>query len=249
LLAETIGLAQIGLTFVLIRRRRDLKKLAWLLLAMVCVQGGLGALTVYYKLPWYVSTLHLLTGMSYFATLIYTAFRTRSAPSVMELERHDRRVAELGAERTWIVIAAGTVLVQLLIGALVRHLGAALVCLGMPSCTMGGDWWPEASVQDLHMVHRLFGCVVAVVTIVAAARVYARTKAWPALRTLSMIAPALVGLQIFLGIEVVLTWRSVPVAVGHFAGATALWGLWVSAYLLTTRRMRTRRDVVEAVAV
>ena len=44
----------------------------------------LGALTVAFKLPWFVSSGHLLLGMSYFATLIYTAFRTRPDPSVVE---------------------------------------------------------------------------------------------------------------------------------------------------------------------
>jgi len=59
-------------------------------------------ITVQYKLPWFVSTAHLLTGMSYFAMLIYTGFRTRPAPSVVELERHDRLRAELGSARMWI---------------------------------------------------------------------------------------------------------------------------------------------------
>ena len=249
LLAETIGLAQIGLTILLIRRRPDLAKLAWLLLAMVTVQGGLGAVTVYYKLPWWVSTLHLLTGMTYFATLIFTAFRTRAAPSVMELERHDKLRAELGPARRWIKIAMGVVFVQLLLGALVRHMGAALVCLGMPTCTMDGNWWPDEAVQDLHMIHRGFGCIVAVVTTIAAIQVFARAKSWPALRKLALLAPLLVGLQVFLGIEVVLTWRAVPLAVGHFAGAAALWGLWTTAYLLTGPRMRARPAPAEAVAV
>lgn len=248
LLAETIGLAQIGLTILLFRRRKDLRKLAFLLLVMVCAQGFLGAVTVFYKLPWYVSTLHLLTGMSYFATLIYTAFRTRPSPSVMELERHDRRVRELGAARKWILIAAGAVFCQLLIGALVRHLGAAQVCLGMPTCTIGGDWWPDAAVQDLHMFHRAFGCLVGIVTTIAAVQVWRHAKSWPALRKLAVIAPLVVITQIILGIEVVLTMRAIPLAVGHFAGAVALWCTWVTAFLMTRPRMRPARDV-EAVAV
>jgi cytochrome c oxidase assembly protein subunit 15 len=236
LVAELIGLAQIGLTIILIRR--GMAKLAWILLALVSIQGGLGALTVYYKLPWYVSTAHLLTGMSYFATLIYTAFRTRAAPSVVELERHEKLRAELGPARRWIAIAMGVVFAQLLLGALVRHLGAALVCLGMPTCTMGGDWWPDAAVQDLHMIHRGFGVVVAIVTTIAAISVWRHARSWAAMRTLAIIAPMLVALQIALGIYTVLTWRAVPIAVGHFAGATALWGLWTSMWLMARRRVR-----------
>ncbi len=235
LAAMSVGLLQIALT-VLLLRRTSLKRLAWLLLGMVILQGALGAITVKYKLPWFVSTAHLLLGMSYFATLIYTAFRTRPAPSALELERHEKLRAQLGPARTWIWIACSAVFVQLLLGALVRHLGAAMVCLGMPSCTMSGEWWPAAGVQHLHMIHRGFGVVVALVTTAAAVVVYRRAKAWPQLRTLAMIAPLLVATQIALGIYTVLTLRSVPVAVGHFAGAVSLWALWMSALLMTRRR-------------
>jgi len=237
LAAMTVGLLQIALTILLIRRRPNLRGLAWLLLGLVIAQGSLGAITVKYKLPWFVSTGHLLLGMSYFATLIYTAFRTRPAPSVVELQRHQKMREELGNARTWIAVAGGAVFIQLLLGALVRHLGAAMVCLGMPSCTMSGDWWPEAGVQHLHMIHRGFGVVVAIVTITAAVIVARRARSWPALRNLALIAPGLVIAQIVLGIFTVLTMRAVPLAVGHFAGAASLWAVWMSMWLLTGRRV------------
>jgi heme A synthase len=233
LAAMTVGLLQIALTVLLFRRRPQLHRLGVVLLGLVIAQGALGAITVKYKLPWFVSTGHLLLGMSYFAALIYTAFRTRPAPSAAWLEHHARLCRELGATRRWIAIACGAVFVQLILGALVRHLGAALVCLGMPSCTRAGDWWPDAWVQDLHMIHRGFGCVVAVITTLAAIQVYRRARSWPALRRLALVAPVLVVAQIWLGIATVLTVRSVPLAVGHFAGAAGLWGLWMSAWLLT----------------
>jgi heme A synthase len=237
LAAMTVGLLQIALTVLIWLRRPQLRRLGWILLGLVIAQGALGAITVQYKLPWFVSTGHLLLGMSYFATLIYTAFRTRPAPSVVELDRHARRTGELGGARRWIALACGVVFAQLLLGALVRHLGAAMVCLGMPSCTMGGDWWPEAWVQDLHMLHRGFGVVVAIVTTIAAVKVYRHTRSWPALQLCAMVAPVLVLAQLALGIGTVLSLRAVPLAVGHFAGAAGLWALWMSAWLLTGRRV------------
>ena len=237
LAAMTVGLLQIALTVLIWLRRPQLGRLGWVLLGLVIAQGALGAITVQYKLPWFVSTGHLLLGMSYAAALIYTAFRTRPEPSVVELDRHARRTDELGSARRWIAIACGVVFGQLLLGALVRHLGAAMVCLGMPSCTMGGDWWPEAWVQDLHMLHRAGGGVVAIVTTIAAVKVYRHTRSWPALRLCAMIAPALVGAQLALGVFTVLTLRAVPLAVGHFAGAAGLWALWMSAWLMTGRRV------------
>jgi heme A synthase len=236
LAAMTVGLLQIALTLTLLVRRSALRRLGFVLLGLVIAQGALGAITVKYKLPWFVSTGHLLLGMSYFATLIYTAFRTRPEPTVIELDRQARLRAELGPARRWIAIACSFVFVQLLLGALVRHLGAAMVCLGMPSCTRGGDWWPDAWVQDVHMIHRGFGVVVAVVTTIAAVQVFRRARSWGALRLLALIAPVLVVAQVALGVLTVLTLRAVPLAVGHFAGAASLWALWMSAWLLTGQR-------------
>jgi len=241
LAAMTVGFLQIALTILLFKRGH--RKLALLLLLMVCAQGGLGAITVKYKLPWYVSTAHLLLAMSYFATLIYTAFLTRPAPSVVEISTHERHRTELGDARKWILIAAGTVLIQVLLGALVRHHGAAMVCLGMPTCTMatadaGGLWWPDTGVQHLHMIHRGFGVITGLVTTIAAVQIYRAAKSWAALRLLALLAPVLVIAQIVLGIATVMTMRSVPVAVGHFAGAASLWALWMSAYLMTRSRSK-----------
>jgi heme A synthase len=236
LAATTVGLLQIALTVLLLVRRPELKKLAWLLLGLVVAQGTLGAITVYYKLPWFVSTGHLLLGMSYLATLIYTAFRTRRSPSALELDRHERLRAELVPTRGWIAIACGAVFVQLLLGALVRHLGASLVCLGTPACTLGGDWWPEANIQKLHMIHRGFAVCVAVVTTLVAIAVWRRARSWPQLRLACMIAPLLVCMQIALGIFTVLELRAVPLAIAHFAGAESLWSLWIVMWLMTGRR-------------
>jgi cytochrome c oxidase assembly protein subunit 15 len=245
LAAMSVGILQIILTWLL--WRRGSKKLGVTLLAMVIGQGLLGAITVKYKLPWFVSTAHLCLAMSYFATLVYTAFRTRPQPTVMQLEQHDRRVAALGPAQTWIKIALGAVMIQLLLGALVRHLGAAMVCLGMPTCTMSGDWWPEAGVQHLHMIHRAFGVVVALVTTAAAVQVFRYAKSWSQLRVLAIGAPLLVITQITLGIATVMSMRAVPLAVAHFAGAAGLWALWLSMYFITRPSKATATGIAEAV--
>jgi len=245
LAAMTVGLLQLVLTYLLLKRRKGMGGLGLLLLGLVLAQGALGAITVQYKLPWFISTAHLLTGMSYFAMLIYTAFRTRPAPSVVELQRHEKQRTELGSARRWIAIAVGVVFVQLLLGALVRHHGAAMVCLGMPTCTISGEWLPDVGVQQLHMLHRAFGVITAIVTITAALMVARSSKSWSSLRSLAMLAPLLVLAQLALGIATVMTMRQVPVAVGHFAGAAALWAVWIGMWLVSGPRVAPRSSATD----
>lgn len=226
LAAMTVGFLQIALTVLLLRRRPALRGLAWATLAMVIVQGALGAVTVAYKLPWFVSTAHLMLAMAYFATLLYLAWRTRPG---------DGAPRPAFAARGWVHVGAGAVVIQLLLGALVRHSEATLACLDLPACT-AGDWFPAALTQRIHMIHRAWGVVTGVVTIVAAIQVYRAAAGWPALRRLMIAAPLLVVAQIALGVYVILTFRHVGVAVAHFAGAAALWGVWGAAWFMTRSR-------------
>jgi len=249
LAAMSVGLLQIGLTVLLLRRRRaqrGMRTLAWTTLGLVIAQGALGAVTVKYKLPWYVSTAHLLTGMTYFAVLLYVARRTRPIGPDDAAPRRAARLAALGDARRWIQVACGVVIVQLLLGALVRHSEATLACIGMPTCTPGGDWFPAALTQRIHMIHRGWGVIVGLVTITAAVQVFRRSAGWPSLHKMMIAAPLLVLAQIGLGIYVVLTFRSVPIAVAHFAGAVSLWGLWISAWYMTSVSDRAVYDAPTA---
>lgn len=229
-----LGLLQIALTVLLVKRRRDLRWLPWVTLVMVLVQGSLGMITVKYQLPWFVSTAHLLLGMSYVGVLVYVAYLTRPVvgPLPEEANRHRARKAELGGGRRWIALALGVLVTQIFLGALVRHFEATLVCLDMPSCS-AGDYWPAHFEQQLHMIHRAFGIITATVTILAGLAVARRARSWPTLRLLAIAAPLVACAQVTLGIFTVLSLRAVPVAVGHFAGATALWGLWIGMWIMT----------------
>ena len=229
-----VGLLQIALTVLLLRRRRDVRRLPWITLAMVCLQGALGMMTVKYQLPWYISTAHLLLGMSYVGVLVYVAYLTRPAlgPLPEEANRHRARRAELGTGRRWIGLALAVLVTQIFLGALVRHFEATLVCTDMPACNLG-DYWPDGFERHLHMVHRGFGVITALVTIIAGVQIARRARSWPRLRLLAILAPLVACAQVTLGIMTVLSLREVPIAVGHFAGATALWGLWIGMWIMT----------------
>ena len=219
LTAMTVGLLQIALTWVLWRRRRDLRWLGIIALVAVCLQGALGALTVYLGLSWMVSLSHLALGSIYFAILLLIAFRTRPVRSAKPA------AAGLGYLRGWIVGALVVVFAQILLGGLMRHSGAALACLDLPLCH--GQLFPSgaSSLVLIHMSHRVGGLIVAAVVVISGLKVIRSGKG--SLRVLAFCALGLVFAQILLGVWTILSFRHTAVAVAHFVGAEMLWAVWI----------------------
>src|SRR3954447_6023390 len=75
MLAEFIGLLTIILAVWTQRsdRRSWMRKLGWLALILVVVQGVLGGLTVKMFLPWYVSTAHAMVAQTFFSLILLMA--------------------------------------------------------------------------------------------------------------------------------------------------------------------------------
>jgi heme A synthase len=148
LLATTVGLLTIGLLIGLVKRaqrtgERNLIVLGSVALFCVVFQGLLGGLTVLYRLPTWISTTHLAVSMIFFSLLIYIAYRTRERAGRQPLSASVRRATAL---------AAGAVYAQMILGALMRHLGAGLACVELPLC-QGSAWGAHWAVQ-VHMLHR-----------------------------------------------------------------------------------------------
>jgi cytochrome c oxidase assembly protein subunit 15 len=136
----------------------------------------------------------------------------------------------------WIEAAAIAVLAQILLGGLVRHHEAALASIQLP--LHDGSIWPAGAplALKIHMAHRIGAVLVTLVVIAAAIKVFAAARGQRLLRGLSLAAIGVVLAQVSLGVWTILSYRYTPVAVGHFIGATALWTLWVSMALMTSRK-------------
>jgi heme A synthase len=236
LIAMTVGLLQLGLTVLLWRRRPALRGWAVAALALVAVQALLGALTVYFQLPWFVSTAHLMVAMTYFAMTLHAVRRTRPVPPVAASPIEDE--AERARLRRWIAIGGAAVLVQILLGGLVRHHGAALASVDLP--LHEGQLWPAGApfALQLHIAHRLAGVVIGLVAIATALAIAAASRRpdRAGLRRAALAVPVAVLAQVTLGIFIVLTYRSVPVVIAHFGGAALLWGLYCAMWLMTGSR-------------
>jgi cytochrome c oxidase assembly protein subunit 15 len=110
----------------------------------------------------------------------------------------------------------------------------------MPACTAVDGFWPAAAIQKMHMIHRGFGVVVAIVTTISAVQVFRAARSWHQLKVLALAAPLVVVAQVALGVMTVLSMRYVPIAVGHFAGAASLWAIWMSMWLMTGPLVKQR---------
>ena len=242
--AQGVGLIQLALTILIWRRRPALRRLAVVALIMVGIQATLGALTVYYKLPWAISTFHLLVGFVYFATTLLQAYALRRSA------HPERRAREAGPEskgpstglgraRVYIYVGLAFVFAQILLGGLVRHHEAALACIDLPLCA--GSLYPDGSPPNLiiHMTHRLGGVIAGLAVFMCAFGVWRASRGVRAMRLLALAAPLLVSIQFTLGVLTVYTLRSTPIAVAHFGGAVALWGVWVGMWLITRQAKGT----------
>ena len=177
---------------------------------LVLLQALLGGLTVIYRLPPLVSTAHLAVSQLFFVTLIYVAFR--AGDTGRALPRKVRRMTLWGA---------GLVYAQMILGALMRHLGAGLACTDVPLCQ--GKLWPTgvpASVT-VHVVHRLFALVV-LGHLVGMAIVVAKTVDRPLVEALAIAAPLLAVVQITLGILSVTTFLDAVPVTAHLGVAAAI---------------------------
>lgn len=223
--ASWVGLLTLVLAFTTWRASkvdRGTKRLAALALFMVCFQGALGGITVKLNLSSAVSTLHLATAMAFFLLLVLLCFRL--APV-----RNDVRGA-FDPGRTLVAVALVAVFVQVVMGGLVRHLGAGLIC-GDDFVGCGPAGWTKQPLAHLHMTHRFFAYALAPLVLLAS-RHAARRAAATGNKLAARIAPwpaMLVLAQIGLGLATVASGRSPAIVTLHTGiGALVLASLWAS---------------------
>lgn len=204
-----VAAGYLGCAWVIAKARDVDGKLAAGALAVVMFQGLLGGLTVLYRLPTLVLVMHLGTSMVFMALALLLAFRFH------EVE------ARTAAPRGLLWVTTAAIYLQILLGATVRHTGAGLVCVDLPYCR--GALWPAGvhPMVHLHMAHRAFAFVVLALVCWSALRI-ARASRGP-VRALAWTGPALVVVQIALGVITILTFKDlVPLTAHLLAGALLL---------------------------
>jgi heme A synthase len=218
---------------------RSLRPLAVAAPIMVLVQAVLGGLTVIFKLPKAITLSHLTLSMCFFSVLIVLAIRTRPGHRGLDVEPPSVDAsARARTARRLAGVSVAAVLGQIFLGGMVRHSMAGLACITFPLC-FGHVWPPESSsVQSerIHMLHRMGGCVVALVVVIAAVLVHrasrSRTPDARLLRGLAIAAPITVAIQITLGVLSVTSLLHLPTVTAHLGVGAALLGVMVSMWAL-----------------
>ena len=188
LVATTVGLLTIGLViFLFVKEKRGwVRRLGLVALAGVIAQGLLGGLTVKLNLPLVVSTAHATLAQLFFCTTVSLAVFTSSS-----WNKERPVVEEQGSLplRYLCVAAAAAILLQLIIGATLRH-----------SAT-----WDQPLPTDLLLTH-VGGAITVTLLLGTAALIILRRHSRETFLTRpAKVALSLLGLQLLLGIAAYIT--------------------------------------------
>jgi len=182
---------------------------AYVALALLALQVGLGAVTVKLSLPPWTVILHLGTAMLLLGTLLVIARGRRLTPGASPGNTVPPFTP--GSRPGLVALALGFVTV--LFGALTANLGAASACLGFPLCN--GELIPAGNyLQHVHWGHRLLAYTLSGYVVWWALRAKQR-GAW--------YVVALVTLQVAVAAAMVLFALPRPLQVAHVAVGAAVW--------------------------
>lgn len=211
--------------------RRWVKRLGVVATVGVIVQGLLGGLTVLLRLPDSVSIGHAVVAELVFAITVVIA--VACSDGWRHVRTEDRAVDH--ALPLLAAVTAGIVLVQIALGAAVRHTGAGLAIPDFPLAY--GQLVPplDSGPIALHFAHRVGALVVTVAVGLTALRVLHARSLEPYLVRPAIVMLALVCVQITLGGWTVLSFKAAGVATAHL-GVGAL--LWATAIVLAMRAGR-----------
>jgi len=248
LAASAVGCLTLALALwtVVGEPRAAVRVLGLLALFAVILQGVLGGITVLYKLPLAVSVTHACLAQTFFCltvTLaIVTGRRWRDAEPVLS--------ADEGTALTWLAaLTTAVVFLQLVLGALMRHMGAGLAIPDFP-LAFGRVVPPLATpFVAVHFAHRVGALVVATAVLLTATRVLRRHAGVPSLRRGALLALALVVLQIGLGATIIWTRRAVVPTTTHLVIGAALLATCLALGLRAARATAPRRAPRRAVAL
>ena len=229
----------------MVERRSWVRKTAFAAAGLIVLQAILGGITVLYLLPLPVAVAHAGTAQALFCLMVAMALFTNpnfgnGAP--LEADGSKPELATLATITTTVIY------LQILIGAVMRHLGAGLAIPDFP--TSFGHWLPPFFSLGIavNLAHRCGAAVVSIFVLWTVARVFARYRDRPALTHPALLLLALLITQVSLGAITIWSGRAVLPTTTHVAIGAAV----LATSLALTIRLRALgglASVTEAVRV
>lgn len=210
--------------------RKWVRVLGAIALLAVIAQGILGGITVLYFLPTPISVAHATLAQSFFCLVVSLSLFTSR-----EWTQPQPKVALEGNPRRIFVLTSAAVYIQLILGAWMRHSGAALAIPDFPLAN--GHLIPSVFTPEIaiHFTHRMWALVVFAMVSTTLITVLSKMKRESRFVVPAVVLFLLVICQIALGGYTVLTRTAVPVATAHVAvGALIL----ATSVVLTLRGYR-----------
>jgi cytochrome c oxidase assembly protein subunit 15 len=217
LVASGVGVLTLVLAlWISVREPRPaVRALGLLGLFAVILQGVLGGVTVLYKLPLAVSVTHACLAQLFFCITVSLVVLTGTA--------WDTPMAEVRSPLPSLaVVTTAAVFCQLVLGALMRHMGAGLAIPDFPLAF--GRLVPPLVTPfiTVHFAHRVGALVVATLVVATAVTTLRHHADEPRLRRPALLAAALLCAQITLGALVIWTRRAVLPTTAHLSIGAAL---------------------------
>lgn len=251
MVASVVGLMTLVLTLWLFKSSAApwLKKLGVAAFVMVVLQGVLGGLTVIHFLPFWLSSLHGTIAQIYFLLVIMIAY-------ALSKEYKDRRGQDYhpadGRFIRMAIIFTAMILIQLVIGNVLRHTESGLAVPDFP--TMGGTLIPtfNSAMMErinawrfehnydtvsmgqvhIHILHRFWALLILLKLIYLNMLVYKDFLNRPLILKTMFLLNATVLIQIMLGIATVLSMKEVYTTTFHVTVGAITLGL---GFLLVLR--------------
>lgn len=241
--------------------RRWVKLLGVITLLMVIAQGVLGGITVLLLLPTWVSVSHATLAQSFFSlTVVLALITSESWKSRTPVES-----PLAGRTHTLALAATGVVLLQLILGALMRHTGSGLAIPDFPLSYT--QWLPPTNSTEMaslneyrlryfdlppielqqiwiHFAHRI-GALLVTLLVLANVRHALKNYTERCMREPAIIQGILLLVQILLGALTVWTGKGVQVATAHVAVGALLLGASVARTVYSYRLYTVRARATE----
>lgn len=215
LMAQFVGLNIVILNFWVWRKTQAEKWFKYLVLGSliaVLVQGLLGGLTVLFYLPAGLSMAHGFTGQMFFLinlTIAVMLSKNWIVPEQKVIQEKSISIHRLS------VLTVISLMIQLLLGAWVRHTESGLAIRDFP--LSNGQLIPEFT--DIHIIsaysHRVWAVVVSVMIIWTSISIFRNFKNIPTLRRSAIFWIITLSVQLTLGAFVIWSGRAKYITTFH----------------------------------